>query len=158
MIMDEQRNQIIVDDTVSALSEGRFPLILTERREHLERLAELLQDKVDSLILLYGGLKQKKRQEIMEKLKECPAGNSKLIIATGSDIGEGFDEPRLDTLFLTMPSSFKGRIVQYAGRLHRQHADKQSIRIYDYVDSSISILASMHRKRLRTYKMLGYSV
>jgi len=158
MITDEQRNRMIVDDTTQALAEGRFPLILTERRDHLEKLAELLRGKVDSLILLYGGLKQKKRQEVMEQLKECPAGNRKLIIATGSYIGEGFDEPRLDTLFLTMPSSFKGRIVQYAGRLHRQYADKQSIRIYDYVDNNISVLASMFRKRIKTYKMLGYSI
>ncbi len=143
---------------LAAVSEGRFILILTERKEHLERFAELLRGKVDSIILLYGGLKQKKRQEIMEQLKMFPADKGKIIIATGSYIGEGFDEPGLDTLFLAMPSSFKGRIVQYTGRLHRQHADKQSIRIYDYVDSGISVLAGMYRKRLKTYKMLGYFI
>ena len=158
MITDEQRNQLIVDDAIAALAEGRFPLILTERRNHLEKLAELLRDKTDSLILLYGGLKQKKRQEVMEELRASHAEDRKLIIATGSYIGEGFDEPRLDTLFLTMPSSFKGRIVQYAGRLHRQYADKQSIRIYDYVDNNVSVLAGMFRKRMKTYKMLGYSI
>lgn len=158
MIVDEQRNRMIVDDATQALIEGRFPLILTERRDHLEKLAELLRDKADSLILLYGGLKQKRRQEVMEELRASAAGIRKLIIATGSYIGEGFDEPRLDTLFLTMPSSFKGRIVQYAGRLHRQHAEKQSIRIYDYVDNNVSVLAGMYRKRIKTYKMLGYSI
>lgn len=158
MIADEQRNQLIVNDAIAALAEGRFPLILTERRNHLEKLAELLRDKTDSLILLYGGLKQKKRQEVMEDLRASHAGSRKLIIATGSYIGEGFDEPRLDTLFLTMPSSFKGRIVQYAGRLHRQYADKQSIRIYDYVDNNVLVLAGMFRKRMKTYKMLGYSI
>jgi superfamily II DNA or RNA helicase len=158
MTADEQRNQMIVNDVVAALGEGRFPLILTERRDHLERLVELLRDKVDSLIIFFGGLKKKKRQEVMEKLKESAGSERKLIIATGSYIGEGFDEPRLDTLFLTMPSSFKGRTVQYAGRLHRQHADKKSVRIYDYVDNNVSVLAAMFRKRMKTYKMLGYAI
>ena len=81
-----------------------------------------------------------------------------MILATGSYIGEGFDAPRLDTLFLTMPSSFKGKIVQYAGRLHRYHKDKQDIRIYDYVDGKVSVLARMYQRRLKTYKMLGYEV
>lgn len=71
---------------------------------------------------------------------------------------EGFDAPRLDTLFLTMPSSFKGKIVQYAGRLHRYHKDKQNIQIYDYVDDKVSVLARMYQRRLKTYKMLGYEV
>ncbi len=158
MIADEQRNQMIVNDVLDVLEENRFPLILTEQREHLERLAELLHDKVDLIILLYGGLKEKARQEAMEKLKESTPDDKKVIIATGSYIGEGFDEPRLDTLFLTMPRSFKGRIVQYAGRLHRQYMNKQDIRIYDYVDSSISVLLNMFRKRMKTYKTLGYSI
>ena len=79
-------------------------------------------------------------------------------MATGSYIGEGFDAPRLDTLFLTMPSSFKGKIVQYAGRLYRYHKDKTDIRIYDYVDKNVSVLERMYQRRLKTYKMLGYEV
>ena len=158
MITDEQRNQMIVNDILDVLEENRFPLILTEQREHLERLAELLHDKVDLIILLYVGLKEKARQDVMEKLKNSTPDDKKVIIATGSYIGEGFDEPRLDTLFLTMPRSFKGRIVQYAGRLHRHYMNKQDIRIYDYVDSGISVLLNMFRKRMKTYKMLGYSI
>ena len=158
MIADRQRNQLILDDLIKALDEGRFPLVLTERREHLKQLEVLIKDKVDLLLLLCGGVKQKGYREMLDKLQKCPDNCRKIILATGSYIGEGFDEPRLDTLFLTMPSSFKGKIVQYAGRLHRYHQDKQDIRVYDYVDSRVSILAAMYKKRLKTYKMLGYAV
>ena len=155
---DERRNMQILKDIDAVLSAGRFPLILTERREHLLALEALLKDKTDFLAVLYGGLRQKRRREIFEELKHYPDNCRKAILATGSYIGEGFDEPRLDTLFLTMPASFKGKIVQYAGRLHRQHADKTNVQIYDYVDSGVPVLANMHKKRLKTYKMLGYAV
>lgn len=155
---DERRNMQILKDIEEVLSAGRFPLILTERREHLAVFEALLKDKTDFLAVLSGGLRQKKRREIFEELKHYPDNCRKAILATGSYIGEGFDEPRLDTLFLTMPASFKGKIVQYAGRLHRRHVDKTNILIYDYVDSRVSVLANMHRKRLKTYKMLGYTV
>jgi superfamily II DNA or RNA helicase len=121
-------------------------------------LAQLLEGKVENLFQLHGGIRQKGRKEIFERIRECPDSVSKTILATGSYIGEGFDEPRLDTLFLTMPSSFKGKIVQYAGRLHRYHKDKSDVRIYDYVDVNVSVLARMYQRRLKTYKMLGYEV
>jgi superfamily II DNA or RNA helicase len=157
LIDDDERNQMIIDDIVKVLDEGRFPLILTERREHLERLSQMLKDKADFIALLYGGLKKKSTQETFDRLKQDQDMGKKIILATGSYIGEGFDEPRLDTLFLTMPSSFKGKIVQYAGRLHRYHKDKRDVRIYDYVDINVSVLVKMFQKRLKTYKMLGYS-
>lgn len=155
---DAERNRMIVDDILAAVGEGRFPLILTERREHLNVLAQLLERKVENLFQLHGGIRQKVRKEIFERIRECPDSVSKTILATGSYIGEGFDEPRLDTLFLTMPSSFKGKTVQYAGRLHRYHKDKSDVRIYDYVDANVSVLARMYQRRLKTYKMLGYEV
>jgi superfamily II DNA or RNA helicase len=155
---DAVRNRVIIDDILAAVEEGRFPLILTERREHLNVLAQLLEGKVENLFQLHGGIRQKGRKEIFERIRECPDSVSKTILATGSYIGEGFDEPRLDTLFLTMPSSFKGKIVQYAGRLHRYHKDKSDVRIYDYVDVNVSVLARMYQRRLKTYKMLGYEV
>ena len=158
MIEDTERNAQIVEDVLTALDEGRFPLILTERREHLETLARLLGEKVENLFQLHGGIRQKGRKEVYERIRECPNDARKTILATGSYIGEGFDEPRLDTLFLTMPSSFKGKIVQYAGRLHRYHKDKQDIRIYDYVDKRVSVLDRMFHRRLKTYKMLGYEI
>lgn len=158
LIEEMGRNKQIVQDVVDAVAEGRFPLILTERREHLDILAEMLEGKVRNLFQLHGGIRQKGRKEIFERIRECPDDADKVILATGSYIGEGFDEPRLDTLFLTMPSSFKGKIVQYAGRLHRYHKDKQDIRIYDYVDKGVSVLERMFHRRLKTYKMLGYEV
>ncbi len=155
---DEARNALILRDIEAALAAGRFPLILTERREHLAIFEALLKDKTEHLAVLYGGMRQKRRKEVFEELKNFPDNSRKAILATGSYIGEGFDEPRLDTLFLTMPASFKGRIVQYAGRLHRRHSDKTNVIIYDYVDAGVPVLANMHRKRLKTYKMLGYTI
>lgn len=158
LTMDGRRNSQILKDVEEAINAGRFPLILTERREHLAAFETLLKGKTDFLAVLYGGLRQKRRREIFEELKHFPDNSRKAILATGSYIGEGFDDPRLDTLFLTMPASFKGKIVQYAGRLHRRHADKTNVLIYDYVDQAVPVLANMHRKRLKTYKLLGYSV
>jgi superfamily II DNA or RNA helicase len=158
LVEDMDRNDLIVEDIVLALDEGRYPLILTERREHLEILAKLLEGKAGRLFQLHGGVRQKGRNELFEGIRACPDNARKAILATGSYIGEGFDEPRLNTLFLTMPSSFKGKIVQYAGRLHRYHKDKVDIRIYDYVDKRVSVLERMYLRRLKTYKMLGYEV
>jgi superfamily II DNA or RNA helicase len=158
MIESHERNQLIIDDIINVLDSGRFPLILTERREHLEMLAQLLKDRVELLAVLHGGIKQKHRRETFQQIRDYPDHCRKAILATGSYIGEGFDEPRLNTLFLTMPSSFKGKIVQYAGRLHRYHKDKQDVQIYDYVDKEVSVLGRMFQRRLKTYKMLGYEV
>ncbi|MFA5166844.1 MAG: helicase-related protein [Candidatus Paceibacterota bacterium] len=158
MIADEMRNRLIVDDITEAIAAGRYPLILTERKEHLRTLEKLLDWKTDFLFVLYGGMREKTRQAIFQQIKVSPENSRKAILATGSYIGEGFDEPALDTLFLTMPSSFKGKIVQYAGRLHRAHTGKQSIRIYDYADTTVSVLETMKKKRLKTYKMLGYEI
>ncbi|MBL7132210.1 MAG: hypothetical protein ISS45_12560 [Candidatus Omnitrophica bacterium] len=117
----------------------------------------MLEGKIEHLSVLYGGLRVKRRREIMEELRSCATG-SKVILATGAYIGEGFDDSRLDTLFLAMPISFKGKVVQYVGRLHRQHKNKNDVCIYDYVDSSVPVLLRMYEKRLTTYKRIGYKV
>lgn len=96
------------------------------------------------------------RKEMIAKLTNVPDDEGRLILATGPYIGEGFDDPRLDTLFLVMPFSFKGKIVQYAGRLHRNYKGKTEVRIYDYVDNSMPVLQRMYKRRLKTYKALGY--
>ncbi len=158
LLKDNRRNDMIVDDILNIVDEGRFPLILTERREHLEILEARLRDKVDFLAVLYGGMGRKNQREIFERIKENADGSRRAILATGSYIGEGFDEPRLDTLFLTMPSSFKGKIVQYAGRLHRYHYAKHDIRIYDYVDKRLPVLERMFKRRMKTFKLLGYEI
>ena len=147
----------IIDDVRNALKEKRSPIILTERREHLEILNEQLQDFVENMIVLYGGMKASVRNEMNARLTEINGAGKRLILATGSYIGEGFDDPGLDTLFLTMPISFKGKIVQYAGRLHRLCKGKSETRIYDYLDSNMPVLQRMYSRRLKAYKALGYA-
>lgn len=152
------RNEQIVEDIKKVIAEGRFPLILTERKEHLEALKHMLEDSVEKLIVLHGGLKNKTRKEMLNNLRDCGNNAGKAILAIGSYIGEGFDEQKLDTLFIAMPISFKGKVVQYAGRLHREHKDKKNILIYDYVDQKVSVLLRMYQRRLKTYTALGYDV
>lgn len=158
LLKDEKRNDIIVEDIIAQIKSGRFPLILTERREHLDILFGMLDGKINNIAVLHGGIRSSQRKEILENLRSCPSERSKALLATGSYIGEGFDDPRLDTLFITMPISFKGKIVQYAGRLHRPHKNKKEIQIFDYVDSSVSVLDKMYKNRLKTYRALGYDV
>lgn len=156
LIADAGRNEMIVSDVKKAVCEGRFPLILTERKEHLALLEGLLNPHIENLSVLYGGIGLKERRKMFDKLNASDA--PKAILATGAYIGEGFDEPRLDTLFIAMPIAFKGKVIQYAGRLHRKHHAKTDIRIYDYVDQGVSVLAAMYKKRLKAYKIMGYEV
>lgn len=157
LINDEKRNHMIVGDVLKNVQNGRFPLVLTERRVHLKILTEMLKDKVENLIILYGEIKPKKRNDILHELSHA-SDERKVILATGTYIGEGFDYPKLDTLFITMPISFRGRVIQYAGRLHRHYPCKKDVRIYDYIDKEILVLARMYQKRLKTYKMMGYQI
>ncbi len=156
LLNDAERNRMIVRDIVECIGEGRFPLIITERRAHLEILRNELSDKIERLAVLHGGIKAEKREALVKELSGAQAGAGRAILATGSYIGEGFDNPELDTLFITMPVSFKGKVVQYAGRLHRDYGGKNEVRIYDYLDEKIPVLSNMRRKRFRTYKALGY--
>ena len=159
LINDEQRNNMIIEDFKKCIDGNRFPIILTERREHLEFLRIKLEKTVGYLAVLYGGLGIKKRREIFKKLDECYIEKkTKAILAIGSYIGEGFDNPRLDTLFIAMPVSYKGKIIQYAGRLHRHHIDKTDVCIYDYVDQEVSVLERMYQRRLKSYNAMGYKI
>ena len=152
------RNEQIFDDVLHALEAGRSPLILTERVGHLELLAEQLERFARNVVVLRGGRGQKKNKEALEALASIPNDEERLLIATGRYIGEGFDDARLDTLFLTMPISWKGTLQQYVGRLHRQHGGKREVRVYDYVDQNVPVLRRMYERRLRGYKAMGYSV
>lgn len=152
-----ERNQLIVRDVKATLASGRSPLVLTERKDHLFLLSEQLKGCTEHIITLYGGMGVKQRRLEMEKLTSLPAGTSRLIIATGKLIGEGFDDPQLDTLFLTMPISWRGTLQQYAGRLHRLHDGKKVVQIYDYIDENIPVLMRMFDKRIKGYKVMGYS-
>ncbi len=153
---DGSRNRMILDDVRRALEEGRFPILLTERRDHLEYLAERLRGAVRNLVVLHGGRTPKKGRLPMARLADIPDGEEFLVLATGRYAGEGFDDARLDTLFLAMPISWRGTLVQYAGRLHRVHRRKTEVRIFDYVDRDVAVLRRMFEKRLRTYRAIGY--
>lgn len=158
IIGNEARMTQIISDAVSLIAENRTPLLLTERKDHAIRLAEELRGKANHVFLLTGSGKQKEKREKLASLRAVPAGESLVVVATGKYIGEGFDEPRLDTILLTMPISWKGTLAQYAGRLHRNYEGKQEVRIYDYVDVHIPALERMYHKRLKGYPELGYSV
>jgi superfamily II DNA or RNA helicase len=153
LMTHEARNQQIVEDVLVSLSEQRNPILLTERREHAELLGELLGQQGVTYELLRGGMGVKARKAVTERLAD-----TQVLIATGKYIGEGFDLPRLDTLFLVLPISWKGSLAQYAGRIHRQAEGKEKVVIYDYVDYSLPMLERMFRKRQRGYEALGYTI
>lgn len=153
---DENRNMLIFDDVLKALEEGRSPILLTERKDHLDHLAESFRKFTRHLVVLKGGLTTKDRKRALEQLSAIPLTEERLVLATGRYIGEGFDDARLDTLFLALPVSWKGTLVQYAGRLQRQSAGKREVRIYDYVDRNVPVLARMFEKRMKGYRALGY--
>lgn len=157
LMESEDRNRRIAEDIVMAFKEGRSPLVLTERTRHLELLHELLNPEIERVVVLKGGIGKKKMIEINRKLndwKDLPH----VILATGRYLGEGFDDPRLDTLFLALPVSWRGIISQYAGRLHRLHDSKSEVRIYDYVDQGNSVLHRMFERRIKGYEAIGYSL
>jgi superfamily II DNA or RNA helicase len=141
LIADESRNRLIVDDVMEAIREGRSPVVLTERTEHLGALAERLAPSVPHCFVLQGGMGRKQLKSVLGAMAAVPAHEPRVLLATGSYIGEGFDDARLDTLFLTLPVSWRGTIAQYAGRLHRlydgppspdglRRAGKKEVRIY----------------------------
>ena len=158
IIRSEPRNSMIRDDVIAALREGRSPLVLTERTEHVAALAELIRPHAPRLIVLQGGMGRKSLREALAQLAAVPEDESRVVIATGKFVGEGFDDPRLDTLFLTMPISWRGIIAQYAGRLHRLHDGKREVRIHDYADLDIPMLSRMFDKRCAGYEAVGYTI
>jgi superfamily II DNA or RNA helicase len=154
---DEGRNRLILADVASALIDRRSPILLTERKDHLEYFAHSLRGVARHLVVLQGGMTPSERRAAFATLAAIPDDEPRLVLATGRYIGEGFDDARLDTLFLAMPVSWKGTLVQYTGRLHRSHPGKTEVRIHDYVDREIPMLYRMFAKRLRGYRAIGYS-
>jgi superfamily II DNA or RNA helicase len=154
---DEARNDLIFDDVLKALEAKRSPVLLTERRDHLEYLHNRFSRFVRNLVVLQGGMSaaERKASDIALRVSD---DQERLILATGRYIGEGFDDPRLDTLFLTMPISWKGTLAQYVGRLHRQHDGKTNVLVVDYVDELVPMLARMAAKRRTGYRALGYRI
>lgn len=120
LVQDESRNRMILDDVINVVRAGRSPLVLTERHEHLEWFAQQLTGQVRHLVVLRGGSGKKQREAIGRRLAEIPTDEERVLLGTGKYIGEGFDDARLDTLFVTLPISWRGTVAQYVGRLHRQ--------------------------------------
>jgi superfamily II DNA or RNA helicase len=158
LVNDERRNDLIVADVVHSIEEGRVPLVLTERTDHLQVFIEKLSRRVPNIFEMKGGMGKKQRAALASQIKEVPDDQQRVIVATGRYIGEGFDDARLDTLFLAMPISWRGTLQQYVGRLHRLHENKRVVRVYDYVDACVPVLNRMYQKRLNAYKAVGYRV
>jgi superfamily II DNA or RNA helicase/very-short-patch-repair endonuclease len=155
---DRSRNRRICDEVIEAVREGRSPIVLTERNDHLDALAAILTPAVRHLVILRGGMGVREVQATTARLASIPDAEERVLLATGRCIGEGFDDARLDTLFLTLPVSWRGTIAQYAGRLHRVHDRKREVRVYDYADLDVPVLARMFDRRCRGYEAVGYSI
>lgn len=158
-----ERNRVIATDIADAIRNDRRCAVLSDRKEHLATLENLVREMVPEHISrihrIDGAMGKKARAGVMEEITN-QAGDARgfAMFATASLVGEGFDMPQLDTLFLTLPVSFKGRIIQYAGRLHRASEGKSEVRIHDYVEPDHPLTAHMHRKRMAAYRGMGYRV
>ncbi len=158
LVADDARNRLICDEVIAAVREGRSPLVLTERREHLAYLDAQLSPSIRHVVVLRGGTGVKEAQAIAARLAAIPNGEDRVLLATGRYVGEGFDDARLDTLFLTLPVSWRGTIAQYVGRLHRLNEHKREVRVFDYADLNVPMLARMFDRRCRGYEAVGYTV
>ena len=157
LAQDDRRNDLIFDDVLKSLEAKRSPIVLTERKDHLEYLQKRFSHFVSNLVVLRGGMSVAERRAAEAALRVAD-DQERLILATGRYIGEGFDDARLDTLFLIMPISWKGTLAQYVGRLHRQHDGKSDVLVVDYVDNAVPVLARMAAKRRAGYRTLGYTI
>ena len=157
LAIDKARNQLIIEDVVSSLSERRNPIILTKRKDHIDILAEMLKPYCRNVIRLIGTASAKEKRQMMERLQEIPESEPLVIVATGKYVGEGFNYPRLDTLFIALPVAYSNIVQQYTGRLHREYDGKKEVRVYDYIDIHVPVLANMYGKRLKSYAPIGYS-
>lgn len=156
LILDEKRNTMIFNDVLKELEQGAAPIILTERVDHVKILADKFAGFTKNLFILTGNLSDREKASRLDALNKLPDEEERLIIATGKYIGEGFDNPRLDTLFLIFPFSWKGTLQQYVGRLHRVHEQKSVVKVYDYIDRKEGIFENMYENRKKGYKALGY--
>ncbi len=153
---DEARNATILEDVISTLAEGRNPVVLTQRREHVDWFAQRLGPYARNVAILKGGMSKGDEKRARAALVGERRNGPTVLVATGPYIGEGFDDAPLDSLFLAMPIAWKGTLQQYVGRLHRLHPGKREVRVFDYVDRSVPMLAKMFGKRLRGYRNIGY--
>ncbi|MCD8294048.1 MAG: DEAD/DEAH box helicase family protein [Clostridia bacterium] len=154
----ETRNRQIVTDVEQAVKDGRHVIVLTERRTHAQLLQGLISDCGIDVVLLLGSDSAKVKKEKLDSIRNSPPERRFVIVATGKYVGEGFDEARLDTLFLAMPVSYSGKITQYTGRLHRKYEGKESVIVYDYVDVNVGVFDRMYQRRVAAYRYIGYEI
>jgi superfamily II DNA or RNA helicase/very-short-patch-repair endonuclease len=158
LIADEDRNRLICSEVMQAVRDQRSPLVLTERNDHLDLLATRLSAEVKHLILLRGGMCRRELEMVSTRLAIIQNNEQRVLLATGRYIGEGFDDARLDTLFLTLPVSWHGTIAQYVGRLHRLCHGKREVRVIDYADLNVPMLSRMFDRRCKGYEAVGYTI
>lgn len=163
LVADPERLERVARDLRASIEAGRFPLVISERKEHLALLLRLFEKRLAGLgakgFVLTGNMGKKARAAVLDEIDSAPeAGIKPYVLATGSFIGEGFDLPSLDTLIIAMPVSFKGKLIQYAGRLHRASPGKSNAIIYDYLDASSALTVSMFRKRIAAYRKMNYQI
>lgn len=155
---DQMRTDAIAAEIRDAFEQGRKVLVLTERTEHLDAIKASLDSQAIAPFVLHGRMSKKQRAASAAELDALPRAAPRIVLATGKFIGEGFDHPPLDTLALAMPISWKGTLQQYAGRLHREQADKTDVRIIDFVDAGHPALIRMWDRRQRGYRAMGYCI
>jgi superfamily II DNA or RNA helicase len=156
LVADDARTSQVTDDVVQALDRGRHCLVLTQWTARVDRLAAALRERGHDPVVLRGGMGAKARTAALARLEPQPGGPPLLAVATGPYIGEGFDCPALDTLFLAAPIAFKGSLVQYAGRILRPYPGKTTAEIHDYHDQQTGVLAASLAKRVPGYTSLGF--
>jgi superfamily II DNA or RNA helicase len=155
---DGARTEAIADEVQAAFEAGRKVLVLTERTEHLAALTTALEGRIPIPFVLHGRMSPKQRIALTAALDALPPESPRVLLSTGRLVGEGFDHPALDILVLAMPISWKGTLQQYAGRLHRDHVDKDDVRIVDFVDTGHPALMRMWDKRQNGYRAMGYRI
>ena len=153
---NDVRDEQIIEDVKNCVAAGRTPVVLSRYKDHSKKIYERLKSCADHVFLMTGNNSKKEHRKILEQMHQVDKNESLILIATGSLVGEGFDFPRLDTLFMATPVSFRGVVEQYAGRLNRDYAGKENVIIYDYVDNHIPMFNNMYMKRLKAYKQIGY--
>ena len=156
LVEDDARTQQICADVADAVQRRRNCLVLTQWTEHLDRIVEDLTVAGAEPLVLRGGVGKRASAAVMEQLAEVEPGRGMVLVATGSYLGEGFDCPPLDALFLAFPIRFKGRIVQYVGRVMRPMEGKCTVEVHDYVDGAVPVLERMHAKRSAVLTAMGY--
>lgn len=155
---DVTRTGGICDDVLDAVRRGRNCVVLTRWVSHVESLCDGLRARGLDPLVLHGRLGHKQRAATIGRLTDRPAGDPILLVATASFVGEGFDCPPLDTVFLAFPLAWKGSVVQYVGRVMRASEGKHNVEVHDYVDVRIPVIRRMHEKRLVGYNLLGFDV